>query len=85
MLVKQSYVNRCLGLWGLGQNDAQRERAREVHALFSKERLIYLAKLYPFDFSPLQLMMLDDQLENYIVDVRSCDDFKEVIGVGDLF
>lgn len=51
---------------------------------FDKQRLIELAMFYPVDFSPLQLMMLDDQLENYIVDVRSNNDFTELIGITDL-
>ena len=50
---------------------------------FDKERLIRLAKFYPSDFSPLQLMMLDDQLQNYIDDVCSNNYFSDLKGISD--
>ncbi len=46
---------------------------------FDNERLICLAKFYPSDFSPLQLMILDDQLENYIVFLKSKRGFINLI------
>ncbi|XP_057804290.1 uncharacterized protein LOC131019717 isoform X2 [Salvia miltiorrhiza] len=42
---------------------------------FDKHRLINLARFYPQDFSTFQIEALDDQLETYILDMRSTDGF----------
>ena len=43
---------------------------------FEKLKLIIqLASYYPKGFSTIELMALDDQLENYIVDMRSSLEF----------
>lgn len=57
---------------------------RDLFSSFDKGRLICLAKHYPEDFSPIDLLKLDDQLENYICDVRSSMDFSQLGGIGDL-
>ncbi|XP_022850561.1 zinc finger MYM-type protein 1-like [Olea europaea var. sylvestris] len=51
---------------------------------FDKDKLIRLAKYYPKDFSKIQLMTLDDQLRNYIVDMRSNKEFRELKGLSEL-
>ena len=51
---------------------------------FDKGKLLRFAEFYPNDFSPLELMILDNQLESYIIDVRSSGQFSEVIGIGGL-
>ena len=51
---------------------------------FNKQKLIQLAQFYPSEFSSVELMALDCQLENYIVDVRSDSRFLELKGIGDL-
>ena len=51
---------------------------------FDKHKLIRLAEFYPYDFSATDLMVLDIQLQNYIVDMRLSEDFLELKGVGDL-
>ena len=51
---------------------------------FDKQRLIQLAEFYPSDFSAIDLMALDNQLQNYIVDMRSNNEFFELKGIGDL-
>ena len=38
---------------------------------FDKSKLISMAKLYPNDFSEIDVMALDRQLENYIIYVYS--------------
>ena len=38
----------------------------------------------PSDFSALQLLLLDNQLENYIMDVRDHPDFSELKSISDL-
>ena len=51
---------------------------------FDKGKLLRFAEFYPNDFSPLELMILDNQLKSYIIDVRSSGQFSEVIGIGGL-
>ncbi|KAJ7982690.1 Zinc finger MYM-type protein 1-like [Quillaja saponaria] len=43
-----------------------------------------LAKLYPSEFSPIEVMALDSQLENYIIDMRSDARFLQVKGINEL-
>ena len=52
---------------------------------FDKEKLIQLAQFYPLEFSSTQLLALDSQLENFILDVRSDDQFSDLNGIGALF
>ena len=51
---------------------------------FDKQKLIRLAQFYPQDFSPIELMILNDQLETYIIDMRSNSKFSELKGISDL-
>ncbi|XP_078168487.1 uncharacterized protein LOC144562989 [Carex rostrata] len=51
---------------------------------FNKDRLVQLARLYPSDFNQYELAVLDGQLENYRMDLRSDDDFKELKGIVEL-
>ncbi|KAK4559753.1 hypothetical protein RGQ29_008794 [Quercus rubra] len=51
---------------------------------FDKEKLIRLAKFYPFDFLRTDILALDSQLQNYIFDMRSNDFFLELQGVSEL-
>ncbi|XP_024968650.1 uncharacterized protein LOC112508069 isoform X1 [Cynara cardunculus var. scolymus] len=51
---------------------------------FDKSKVIHFARFYPDDFSEMALMMLDDQLETYIVDMRTSADFSNLKGIGDL-
>ncbi|XP_074323474.1 uncharacterized protein LOC141660388 [Apium graveolens] len=46
---------------------------------FEKEKLIQLAGYYPNDFSPV-----DDQLQNYIIDMRTSAEFSELKGIDNL-
>jgi hypothetical protein len=48
---------------------------RDSFFAFDKKKLIRLAEFYPLEFSPVQLLELDSQLENYILDVCSEDAF----------
>jgi len=43
---------------------------RDSFCAFDKEKLINLARFYLSKFSSLKLMGIDNQLENYIMDVR---------------
>ena len=38
---------------------------------FDKQKLSQLAQFYSQDFSPIELMVFRDQLETYIIDMRS--------------
>jgi hypothetical protein len=38
-------------------------------AAFNKDNILCLAQFYPNDFSTIQLMTLDNQLETYIIDM----------------
>ncbi|XP_057471076.1 uncharacterized protein LOC130759880 [Actinidia eriantha] len=51
---------------------------------FDKRKLLRFAEFYPSDFSSLQLMMLDNQLETYFLDVSSNDQFSDVKGISGL-
>ncbi|XP_021827657.1 zinc finger MYM-type protein 1-like [Prunus avium] len=51
---------------------------------FDKAKLMRLAQFYPRDFSKHDLKLLEDQLENYIWDVSSNNEFTELKGISDL-
>ncbi|KAL4030482.1 hypothetical protein IC575_008719 [Cucumis melo] len=51
-------------------------------AAFDRQKLSRLAQFYPRDFSAIELFMLDDQLQNYIIDIRL--EFVELKNIGDL-
>ncbi|KAL0540729.1 hypothetical protein IC582_020742 [Cucumis melo] len=51
-------------------------------AAFDRQKLSRLAQFYPRDFSAIELFMLEDQLQNYIIDMRS--EFVELKNIGDL-
>ncbi|PKA46806.1 hypothetical protein AXF42_Ash015700 [Apostasia shenzhenica] len=42
---------------------------------FDKIKLVKLARFYPLNFSSVDLLKLDNQLDNYIFDMHSSDDF----------
>ncbi|CAJ2657317.1 unnamed protein product [Trifolium pratense] len=44
---------------------------RDSFSAFDKEKLLRLAQFYPSEFSPIQILALDSQLENYFIDVCS--------------
>ena len=46
-----------------------------LFSAFNKEKLIWLAQFYPSDFSTVQVSFLDNQLETYIHDMRSTEEF----------
>jgi len=48
---------------------------------FDKIRLIEFAKFYPCEFSVMDLVMLDYQLETYIIDIHSNVEFSYVKGI----
>ncbi|KAJ9541078.1 hypothetical protein OSB04_027584 [Centaurea solstitialis] len=51
---------------------------------FDKNKVIDFARFYPDDFSEIELLMLDDQLETYILDMQTSTDFSDLKGIGDL-
>lgn len=57
---------------------------RNSFSAFDKDKLIRLAQFYSLEFSEVELMALDNQLETYIIDVRSDDEFLEVNGINGL-
>ena len=56
----------------------------DLFATFDKQKLIRLAQFYPRDFSSSELMILSNQLNNYIFDVRSNIEFSKLEGICDL-
>ena len=56
----------------------------DFFATLDKQKLIRLAQFYPKDLSSLKLMILFDQLDNYIFDVRSSIEFSKLEGICDL-
>ncbi|KAK1378831.1 TTF-type domain-containing protein [Heracleum sosnowskyi] len=57
---------------------------RHSFSTFDKHKLIKLAKFYPLEFNEISLMALDDQLDNYILNMRSDNDFSDLKGVAEL-
>ncbi|KAJ9558445.1 hypothetical protein OSB04_013059 [Centaurea solstitialis] len=57
---------------------------RDSFAAFDKSKLIHLAHFYPDDFSEMELLILEDQLETYIVDMRTNPKFCNLKGISDL-
>ncbi|KAL6953921.1 hypothetical protein U1Q18_052845 [Sarracenia purpurea var. burkii] len=53
-------------------------------AAFDKKRLIRLAEFYPTDFSDVEILVISDQLENFILDVRSSIEFSDLQGISNL-
>ncbi|KAL7001672.1 hypothetical protein U1Q18_052392 [Sarracenia purpurea var. burkii] len=53
-------------------------------AAFDKERLIRFIEFYPKDFSDIERLAISDQLENFIMDVRSTLEFLDLKGISDL-
>ncbi|XP_030939485.1 uncharacterized protein LOC115964284 [Quercus lobata] len=51
---------------------------------FDIKKLTCLANFYPSDFSETDVLALDNQLQTYIVDIRSNDEFLELKGIGEL-
>ena len=56
----------------------------DFFATFDKQKLIRLAQFYPKDFSSSKLIILSDQLDNYIFYVRSSIEFSKLEGICDL-
>jgi hypothetical protein len=48
---------------------------------FNKEMLIRLTLFYPNEFSIMDLMVLGDQVDTYIIDLRSDDEFSGIEGI----
>ncbi|XP_075634009.1 uncharacterized protein LOC142606583 [Castanea sativa] len=51
---------------------------------FDIQKLTHLAKFYPSDFSETDVLVLDNQLQTYIVDMLSNNEFLELKGIEDL-
>jgi len=51
---------------------------------FIKEKLIHLTLFYPCEFSIMDLMVLGDQLDTYIIDLRDDDEFSNIEGIASL-
>ncbi|XP_075658703.1 uncharacterized protein LOC142628502 [Castanea sativa] len=51
---------------------------------FDKEKLIHLARFYPYDFPGTDILALDSQFQNFIFDMRNNDLFLELQGVSEL-
>jgi hypothetical protein len=57
----------------------------DLFATFNKDNILRLAQFYSNDFSAVQLITLDNQLETYIIDMRSSEEFAKLKGIGELF
>ncbi|KAL5566787.1 hypothetical protein UlMin_029951 [Ulmus minor] len=51
---------------------------------FDKRKLIRLAQLYSYNFSTVDLRVLENQLQTYVDDLHSNDKFSELKGIADL-
>jgi hypothetical protein len=46
--------------------------------LIDKALLVEFVKFYPSEFWPINFMMFNNQLENYIIDMRMSDEFASM-------
>ncbi|KAL8519294.1 hypothetical protein ACS0TY_010291 [Phlomoides rotata] len=51
---------------------------------FDKTKLLGLAKFYPDEFSSVGLMCLEDELDNFVYDMRRDDRFQSLKDIGEL-
>jgi hypothetical protein len=51
---------------------------------FNKEKLIRLAHFYPNEFFIVNFIVLDNQLDMYIIDLRGDDEFSGIEGIASL-
>ena len=51
---------------------------------YDKTKLFRFAEFYSNEFSTVELIALEHQLDNYILDVRSNNQFSEIMGVSGL-
>jgi hypothetical protein len=56
----------------------------DLFVAFNKDNILRLAQFYSNDFSAVQLITLDNQLEKYIIDMRSSEEFAKLKGIGQL-
>ncbi|XP_062086321.1 uncharacterized protein LOC133792430 [Humulus lupulus] len=64
--------------------DSLVEEVANSFSVFDKGKLIRLAQLYPYDFSTLNLKVLEYQLQTYIDNMRSHVKFSDLKGMVDL-
>jgi hypothetical protein len=57
----------------------------DLFATFNKDNILRLAQFYSNNFSAVQLITLDNQLEKYIIDMGSSEEFAKLKGIGELF
>lgn len=55
-----------------------------LFSTFDKQKLVPLAQFYLVELSTLDLMALDNQLETYIINMRSNSEFSKVNGMSNL-
>ncbi|CAN1149252.1 Zinc finger MYM-type protein 1 [Linum perenne] len=53
-------------------------------AAYDKHMVLNLARFYPTEFSDVQIIFLEHQLETYIFDMQANDDFKGLKGIEEL-
>ncbi|ESR36444.1 hypothetical protein CICLE_v10030092mg, partial [Citrus x clementina] len=51
---------------------------------FNKQKLLWLAQLYPNEFSAIDIMALRIQLDTYILDIRTSGEFSQLEDISDL-
>ncbi|GMP54230.1 hypothetical protein CsSME_00019458 [Camellia sinensis var. sinensis] len=51
---------------------------------FDRKKLIHVAEFYPKEFSSVELIVLNDQLDTYIIDMLSSSEFSMLNGIADL-
>ena len=56
----------------------------DFFSTFNKEKLMHLALFYPSEFSIVDLMVLGDQLDMYIIDLRGDVEFSSIEGIASL-
>lgn len=57
---------------------------RDLFSTVNKEKIYCLAQLYCTDFSPIDLLVLENQLENYILDKLVFNEYSDIYGIAKL-
>ncbi|CAN1248213.1 Zinc finger MYM-type protein 1 [Linum perenne] len=56
----------------------------DAFAAYDKQMVLNLARFYPTEFSDVQIIFLEHQLETYIFDMQANDNFKGLKGIEEL-
>ncbi|KAL2512261.1 General transcription factor 2-related zinc finger protein [Abeliophyllum distichum] len=84
-------LQRHIGKLGTAHNQARikyecfkNQEKDNSFSAFDKNKFIRSCKYYPRDFSAVDILAIEEQLETYVIDMRSDNDFRGLRGLGDI-